>query len=150
MTSFQKEIKQENFASKKEKAFLNIVFTAHWLRDNINPIFKEYGILKQHYNILRIVRGKNGEPSSPSQILEVMLDKGRDLTRLVDKLVKIGYLERKQSELNRRKIEIYMTSKGLQVTNVLEDRLKEWYNKNVEISEADASLLSDLLDKIRG
>lgn len=149
MASFGEEIKQEVFLNEIQKSTLNVVFTATWISDKLLPFFKEYGILHQHYNVLRIVRGKKGKPTSPGQIIEVMMDKGRDLTRLVDKLVKLDFLERKPCDTNRRKIEIYLTERGLQVTSLLEDEINAWYQNEIGISEEEAAHLNLLLDKIR-
>jgi len=77
-----------------------------------------------------------------------MLDKGRDLTRLVDKLVKIGYLERRNSAKNRRKVEIFLTSKGSEVTDVIDKKLTHFYT-TLGVSEDEAVQMNALLDKLR-
>ena len=149
MGTLEAEIKQRAFKSEVRKALLNILYTANWIRDNHAPIFKEYGILGQHYNVLRIVKGRKGEAVSPGQIIEVMLDKGRDLTRLVDKLVKLGYLERKPSEVNRRKVDIRITEEGARITDEIEIKLSRWIDRNLAIAENEASSLNMYLDNMR-
>jgi len=149
MGTFEHEIKQSTFQSERQKAVLNILYTANQLRDKTAIFFKEHGILQQHYNVLRIVRGKKGEPTSPGQIIEVMLDKGRDLTRLVDKLVKIGFLKRSNSAVNRRKVEIFLTAKGAEVTEHIDKKLTQYYT-TLGITEDEAQHLNELLDKLRG
>ena len=149
MGKIEDEIKQSKFHSQRQKGFLNILYTANCLRDKTAPFFKENGILQQHYNILRIVKGKNGEPTSPGQIIEVMLDKGRDLTRLVDKLVKIGYLERRTSSTNRRQVEIFITPDGINITEQIDLKIIKFYS-TIGINENEAETLNILLDKIRG
>lgn len=148
MGRLEDEIKQSKFQSQIQKGFLNILYTSNFLRDKTAPFFKENGILQQHYNILRIVRGKKGEPTSPGQIIEVMLDKGRDLTRLVDKLVKIGYLERRTSLTNRRKVEIFITTEGENITEKIDHQITKFY-MDMGINEAEAETLNNLLDKLR-
>jgi len=148
MTSFDKEIQQSKFQSHIQRATLNVMFTSNFIRDKTMPFFKEFGILQQHYNILRIVRGKKGEPVSPGKIIEVMLDKGRDLTRLVDKLVKVGYLERKTCPSNRRRVDIYITEKGIEITNNIESRIVAWYSK-LGLTPTESQQLNELLDKLR-
>jgi len=150
MGTLEEEIRQSVFKNDVRKSLLNIMYTANWIRDGHAPIFKEFGILQQHYNILRIVKGKKGEAVSPGQIIKVMLDKGRDLTRLVDKLVKVGYLERRPSAVNRRKVDISITEKGIQITDEIEVKLNDWVNSNISISEEEAKKLNALLDKERG
>ncbi len=148
MGSLEDEIKQSKFKSQIQKGFLNILYTSNYLRDKTAPFFKENGILQQHYNILRIVKGKKDEPTSPGQIIEVMLDKGRDLTRLVDKLVKIGYLERRTSPTNRRKVEIFITLEGENIIEIIDLKITRFYS-DLGINEGEAEILNNLLDKIR-
>lgn len=150
MGTLEQEIKQSVFQNQVHKGFLNIVYTANWLRDRTVALYKPHGILPQHYNILRIVRGKKGEATSPGQIIDVMLDKGRDLTRLVDKLVKMGYLERRTCPTNRRKVDIFITDIGLEITKIIEEGINQWFESTIGLSEPEALKLNELLDKLRG
>ena len=149
MGKFEEEIKQFVFTNDIHKAILNIIYTANFINNRNALFFKEYGILGQHYNILRIVRGRKGEAVSPGQIIEVMMDKGRDLTRLVDKLVINGYLKRNPSKSNRRKIDITITEEGLNVTNEIETKINNWIDSKIKIPEIDARKLNEFLDEIR-
>ena len=142
-------IKQDKFDSNQLMATVNIIYTANWLRDQNAPIYKAHGILSQHYNILRIVRGSHPKPVTPGYIKEVMLDKGRDLTRLVDKLVKLNYLERCLCEHNRRKMEITITKAGLDLITVISKGSEPLF-KAQPLTEEEGLQLSNLLDKLRG
>ncbi len=144
-------IKQSKFESAHQKAFINIMYTANWLRDQQEDLFKEQDILPQHYNILRILKGSHPQPVSPGQIKEVMLDKGTDLTRIIDKLVKKDLVKRHVCEVNRRKVDVHITKEGLKFLNELNDpirKLSSHIKKN--ISDKEAEKLSDLLDELRG
>lgn len=144
------EIKQEKFESNYHKAVINIIYTANWLRDQQMDVFKAFDVLPQHYNVLRIVKGKYPKPCSPGEIKEVMLDKGNDVTRLVDKLVKKGLVKRNLCESNRRKIDIQITEKGLIFLKELNDPMKKQLSvMKKNMSEKEAGLLSDILDKMR-
>ena len=147
----EQEIKQYRFESNLHKALINLLYTNNWHRDLLQSIFKEFDLQQQHYNILRILKGSHPEPVSPGYIKEVMLDKGTDLTRLLDKLERKSLIVRKLCESNRRKIDINLTEQGLELLG----RIRPVFNKlNEEISnnlsEVEAQQLSDLLDKLRG
>jgi DNA-binding MarR family transcriptional regulator len=144
------EIKQDKFESNYHKAVINIIYTANWLRDRQMEVFKAFDVLPQHYNVLRIIKGKHPEPCSPGEIKEVMLDKGNDVTRLVDKLVKKGLVKRNLCESNRRKIDLQITEKGLTFLKELNDPMKKQLSvMKKTMSEKEAGLLSDILDKMR-
>lgn len=146
----EKAINQASFDSSIQKAVINLVYTSNWMRDKQNKLFKPHGILPQHFNVLKILKGKHPELVSPSYIKEVMLDKAPDLTRLVDKLVQKGWVWRQQCENNRRMVEIGLTEKGIRFLEKLNTEVKA----NAELihnrlSESEAEQLSDLLDKLR-
>lgn len=144
----KEEIKQSSFENNGVMATVNILYTANWLRDKSQPVYQKYGLLSQHYNILRIVRGKHPKPVSPGEIKEVILDKGRDITRLVDKLVKFNYLQRQLCEHNRRKMEITITKAGLKLIDQISSELNSFF-ENFNLTDEEAQQLSDLLDKVR-
>jgi|TARA_B100000795_G_C22805573_1_gene444650 DNA-binding MarR family transcriptional regulator len=144
----KEDIKQTKFENNKVMAMVNVFYTSNWLRDNCLPVFKKHGILSQHYNILRILRGKYPKAVSPGEIKEVMLDGARDLTRLIDKLVKLGYLNRKLCEHNRRKMEITINQSGLDIIEVISRENAIIYD-DFNLTDEEAQQLSDLLDKFR-
>ncbi|HMQ08268.1 MAG TPA: MarR family transcriptional regulator [Saprospiraceae bacterium] len=145
-----KAIKQERFNSNQEMALINLLFTCNWLRDQQNSIFKDFRILPQHYNVLRIVKGQYPEPVNVGYILDVMLDKGRDLTRLIDKLVAFGLLSREACKENRRKTNISITEKGIRISDDIKMRLYDWMESQKYLSDEEFEHLSFLLDKMRG
>ena len=144
------EIKQSKFESNYQKAIINIIYTANWVRDQQMEVFKAFDVLPQHYNVLRIIKGKHPNPCSPGEIKEVMLDKGNDVTRLVDKLVKKGLVKRILCESNRRKVDITLTEKGSTFLKELNDPMKKQLSvMKKNISEKEAAFLSNILDKLR-
>ena len=144
---FKEEIKSK-FDSNQLMAAVNIIYTSNWLRDGSLPIYKKCNILSQHYNILRIVNGSYPDSVSPGYIKEVMLDKGRDLTRLVDKLVNLGYVERSLCKDNRRKMKIIITKSGTEIIDNIGKEINSLYT-SYNLSEEEAIKLSELLDKLR-
>ena len=148
--SIEQDIKQASFKTSLEKAVVNVLYTYNWLRDQSQDVYKPYGIKMQHYNVLRILKGKHPESLSPGEIKEVMLDKAPDLTRLLDKLVGMKLVKRDICPENRRRMDVNITNTGIQI---LEKLTKDQKKKNIDIanrlSESEAEQLSNLLDKIR-
>ena len=147
----EEEIKQKKFPSNYIKAYVNLVYTANKITDEQKTFFKKAEVTHQQYNVLRILRGKYPETSNPGEIKSVMLDKSPDLTRLVDRLLAKNLVARESCLDNRRKVDIKITEKGLSFLQDIEPLVNESgsrYNKN--LSDTEAILLSDLLDKLRG
>ena len=143
-------IKQESFDSSFEKAVVNLMYTHNWYRDKYQGIFKEANLKAQHYNVLRILKGRKPKSISPGEIKDVMLDKSPDLTRLLDKLVERGLVERNLCPENRRKMDVLITKEGenmlKQISKKQELLKKEQWS---DFTDEEAEQLSNLLDKFR-
>lgn len=144
------EIKQTRFESGGQKAVINVIFTANWINSQFRNIFKTYDLTLQQYNVLRILRGKYPKSANPGEIKEVMLDKNPDLTRLCDRMCNLGLITRTVDKDNRRKMNITITQKGLDTLEQAAPELDKLEKELVNISESEANVLSDLLDKLRG
>lgn len=145
--SIQQLIKQSKFESSQQKAYVNLIYTFNYFYYKHAELLKPFDLLPQHYNILKIVKGKHPEPTTPSYILEVMLDKKRDLTRLIDKLVVKEYLKRCINPKNKRSIHISITDDGINITKSLEAIARA--DMNHSLTDDESEELSRLLDKMR-
>jgi DNA-binding MarR family transcriptional regulator len=134
------------FANQKVKALINILYTANWITSYQNTFFKPFGISPQQYNILRILRGAN-EALKVQTIKERMIDRSPNATRLMDKLCAKQMIERIPCPEDRRVVHIEITDKGRDLLEEISDNFNDDILKN--ITEEEASILSNLLDKIR-
>jgi len=92
--------------------------------------------------VLRIINGRAGKPVRPGEILEVMIDKGRDLTRLVDKLEKIGFVRREKLATNKRIMLIYMTDHGAKALVAISKDVTDAILSDPKLNEKEALQLS--------
>ena len=107
--SIQEEIQQRNWHNDQQVAVINILYTYHWVKGRISEALAPYKITMQQYNVLRILRGAHPEGLAIGVIRERLLDKTSDVSRLVDRLVKLGFVERKGSKEDRRVTHIFLT-----------------------------------------
>lgn len=148
MAKIEEEIKQKKFASEFQKAVVNIMFTAAWLETRFSQIMKPFGISLQQFNILRILKGQHPQPAPLKLLTERMIDKMSNTSRLVEKLVKKGLVERKTCEVNRRQVDILITQKGIDLLTELNKRV-EMEHSRLQINEGEAIEVNALLDKMR-
>ena len=147
----EEELKMKQFESPHQRTLLNIMFTSSWLGDRMSAITKPYDISEQQYNVLRILRGQKGKPVNLMDIQGRMLHKTSNATRLVEKLRQKGLVERALCEQNRRKVEISITKKGLALLAELDPILSTKDTEMLKsLTKKEATLLGDLLDKLRG
>lgn len=144
------EIKQTKpFPNPQTKAVVNLNFTASWLSGVQAEMLKPYGISIQQYNILRILKGMRPRPATVKILIERMIDKNSNASRLVDKLLKKGLLERNACSRDRRRVDVMITESGLDMVNLISKAMKK--NKTfVNLTDEESIVLSDLLDKLRG
>ena len=120
------ELKQSKFQSNLHKAVVNIMFTSGWVYNQFREIFKSYQLTHQQYNVLRILRGRHPEALNPSDIKAVMLDKNPDLTRLCDRLCEMGYIDREIDAVNKRKMNIKINEKGLEILKEIDPKMEHF------------------------
>ncbi|MBJ7879921.1 MarR family winged helix-turn-helix transcriptional regulator [Gelidibacter salicanalis] len=145
MGNLSKDINSK-FANVKIKAMINVLYTANWITSFQNEFFKPHGISPQQFNILKILNGAN-EPLKVQTIKERMIDRSPNATRLMDKLHAKDYIKRLPSSADRRVVFIEITEKGKTLLSSISADFNDDLVKN--LTEGDAQLLSDLLDKMR-
>ena len=133
-----------------KKVFLNFTYTQNVIVDKFNEILKPYDISREQYNVLRILRGQKGCPANLSVIQERMLSKNSNTTRLIDKLLLKNYVTREVCPNNRRKIEVLITQKGLEILYKLDPIVMEheqFFANN--LTKQELKQLNNLLEKYR-
>lgn len=134
------------FSTVKEKALINILYTGNWISSYQNDFFKPFGISRQQYNILRILKGSESALKVQT-IKNRMIERAPNATRLMDKLHAKGLIERFPCENDRRVVFIEITSQGKELLEAIAKNFDFDLLKN--ISDEEAITLSALLDKIR-
>lgn len=147
--SINKEIKQKKFENEWQKAIVNLHFTSNFFKDQLIAILKPYKINDQHYNILRILKGCYPNAICPGDIKAVLINKRGDLTRLLDKLEKLGHVERAINPNNRRSIDVKITLSGIQLLKALKATVDIMDQAKSNLTQQEAAQLSILLDKLR-
>ncbi|MCB9293841.1 MAG: MarR family transcriptional regulator [Lewinellaceae bacterium] len=146
----EEEIKQKKFKSVYHKAHINVLFTASWLSQNSAQLLKPYKISWQQFNILRILRGMHPEPATVKLLAGRMIDKMSNASRLVEKLKQKGYVERRVCPSDRRRVDIEITEKGLEVLDGISRVMEEGLHQKMSaLTAAEAEQLNSLLDKLR-
>lgn len=142
------EIKQPAFKDAFHKGHINLIYTAGWLQLRQAASFRESGITLPQFNVLRILRGQHPKPATVNLLIERMLDKTSNASRIVDKLEAKGLVTRTVCPSNRRAVDIRITEAGLNLLLSL-DKVLEQQPMLRNLTEAEATQLSALLDKIR-
>ena len=143
------EIKQTKFKSEYSKAIINIIYTNSWLHQKHLEVFKKHGLTTPQFNILRILRGQYPNPSTVNLLIDRMLDKSSNASRIVDRLEQKGLVVRKQCANDRRAVDVFISDTGMKLLSELDVEMSKLEEHTNNLSEEESSTLNFLLDKLR-
>lgn len=133
-----------------QRLHTNIQLTAGWLNQQTREFLAPYGITPKQFNILRILRGQHPGDLPIQEIRQRMIDKMSDTSRLVDRLVKKQWVEKRSDDDDRRSQRVRITPKGLQLLTAIDDSMQQAGFDTIPLDKAEVLRLNELLDKLRG
>jgi len=144
----EERIKTKEQIPLNRRTIIHMMLVNNTINEQIAIALKPFDISIQQFNVLRILRGQKGKPANLSTLNERMVTKMSNTTRLVDKLISKGYVDRITCPSNRRKVEINLTEKG---TNKLIEMDKTMSQTEAalldQFSDSDMKQLNFLLNK---
>jgi len=148
--ALQERIKQNKFDSVHQEALLNILVCGYHIRQIVDDVCNKYGITMTQYNVLRILKGGEPEGYPRYEILKRMLEPAPDVTRIIDRLVKIDLVERHLTKADRRLSMTRITKKGLVLLEIINPVINSLNHEIMTgaISATEATSLSELLEKV--
>jgi len=119
--SIQEEIKQSKpFRTRSQEAYLALLRTADDSRRYIAKVLEPAGVTLQQYNVLRILRGAGAEGLPTLTVGERMIERTPGVTRLIDRMVRKGWVTRSRCTEDRRRVWCRITPPGLDLLAGLE------------------------------
>lgn len=145
------ELKNTKPLQPRQRAVLNIMFTASWLDCLLTRQLRPYGLTGPQYNILRILNGSFPKGLSVLDIKSRMIDRSSNVSRLVEKLRLAGWVERVAHAEDRRMVIVTISESGKKLLADIEQAnfVNGPGSAGTKLSEAEALELAHLLDKFR-
>lgn len=132
----------------ESRTIIHMTLVNNQVNEIINSALKPFEVSLQQFNVLRILRGQKGKPANLSTLNERMVTKMSNTTRLVDKLLNKGYVNRAVCETNRRKVEIVITDLGIEILQKMDKAVSAAEKQAVSnLSRTELETLNTLLDK---
>ncbi len=142
------EIKTDHPIPLRSRTIIHIILVHNKINEQLGRALKPFGVSLQQFNVLRILRGQKGKPANLSTLNERMVTKMSNTTRLVDKLLSRGYVEREVCESNRRKVEISITPKGSKMLLKMDEVMRKTEAELLgDLPENELEQLNSLLNK---
>lgn len=150
MRTFEEHIVTKPIENPHSRAMLNTMFTGVWLQQRMTHILKPHDITEPQYNVLRILRGQDGNAMNLYEIQNRMIQKMSNVSRLIDKLVAKNLVTRDECPDNRRRVDITITEKGLGILEEVAPDINKYQEDIVNnLTAEEAKTLGHLLDKMR-
>jgi DNA-binding MarR family transcriptional regulator len=152
MTTLQEEIQQGRpFRSREQEAFLSIGRTWALLDHAFSEALKPHGITTTQYNVLRILRGAGDVGLCRAEVMDRMVSRVPDATRLLDRLERSGLIARQRDPNDRRFVKTRITAKGLETLGALDRPVQQIHREQLgHLEESELAELIEVLARIRG
>ena len=137
------------FSSESQKATLNILYTAWWLKSITSKELKDFDLTQEQYNVLRILKGKYPDQLCVKDIARRMIEKSSNVPRIIDRLEIKKLVKRTVSESDKRETLITITKCGLSILESSTIKLNILHKSLETITEKEAEQLNNLLEKLR-
>jgi DNA-binding MarR family transcriptional regulator len=145
------EIRQTRpFASLEQEAYLSLGRTWSLLEHATAESLKPHGITPTQYNVLRILRGAGTNGLCRSEVMERMIARVPDATRLLDRMEAIDLIARKRSSEDRRFVTTRITEDGLRLLAELDEAIMELHERQfAALDDESLHSLIELLGLVR-
>ncbi|MCA9099645.1 MAG: MarR family transcriptional regulator [Planctomycetales bacterium] len=142
--------KRHGFAVPEEEVYLNVQRTHGVLAGPLAQLFKRHDLSAPLYNILRILRGVGAQGLPCSQIGQRMVTREPDVTRLIDRLERAGWVARRRSDADRRVVNVVISRSGLKLVDRLDKPVAELHREELgHLTREEMRELNRLLVKAR-
>lgn len=150
MTKFNKSGLNARAGNHVQELRYNLLQSCSWLTSGTRKLLKPYGITPKQYSILRNLAKNSPESASIQEVRDGLADKMSDASRLIDRLVKKGYLDKFPSDFDRRSNRVRISDSGTEILKEINAR-KEDLDRMVSdlLNEKEITELNRLLNLLK-
>jgi DNA-binding MarR family transcriptional regulator len=130
----------------EQVTFSLLVRAASKLDAELNRVLRPLDLTSATYNILKVLRSAGGAGRSCGDISEQLIAQVPDMTRLLDRLERLGYVSRERSSIDRRMVKVLITDKGIEVLDSLKGAVGDCHIRQLgHLGAEKLGVLSELL-----
>lgn len=142
---------QTRFEGPYHEALLALLLANATVEEMLDDAFEGTGMTVPQYNVLRILNGVYPGAHPRGDIARRMVRRAPDLTRMLDRLVRMGLVEREKGDLDHRQSLARITPKGRELLQHMHPKVQHLNQiLSHRLTEQEARALSELLEKIYG
>ncbi len=145
----KKRLKQKKFINVEQELALNLFISSNYLRSKIENLCNDFKITHAQFNVLRILKGAHPGGYPRGEIIKRMVEPAPDVTRLIDRLVDDGLVERFLSDEDRRLSMARITKKGISLLTKINPKVDELLVEySSSLSKSEKETVSNILEKL--
>lgn len=136
--------------SLENRIFVALLQAADTLGQEAEQLLKASGLTGAQYNVLRILRGAEPQGLPCQAIGDRMISHDPDMTRLLDRMEKRGFITRARQTDDRRVVKTRITPQALSLLKTLDQPIRELHKRQFRhVSLARLKTLLSLLEEVR-
>jgi DNA-binding MarR family transcriptional regulator len=145
----KKRLKQKKFSSVEQEGLLNLLITSNYLHSKLDAICSGFKITLAQFNVLRILKGAYPEGYPRGEIIRRMVEPSPDVTRLIDRLIREGFVERFYSDKDRRLSLARITKKGINLLSKINPEVDKFnLDYSSSLTKSEIEMLSSICEKL--
>jgi DNA-binding MarR family transcriptional regulator len=138
------------FDSLEQETFLSLWRTYDRLRAIEEQVLGEFDLTPQQYNVLRLLQAADGELLPTLRLVERLISRAPDVTRMLDKLEVRGLISRERPPDNRRTVLVGITPAGKKLLDTIAEPLRDCHLRQLgHVSADEMRQMIELLRKAR-
>ena len=140
----------KRFDSPEQEVYLNLWRTYDRLRAFEDELFNRHQLTAQQNNAMRLLRAAHPGKVATLNLATRLVSKAPDITRLIDRLVDRGFVDRERPAENRRMVMVGITEGGLALLDELAAEVRACHDRQLgHLGAGEMKTLVDLLRKAR-
>src|SRR5262252_4481079 len=140
---------QTRFEGPHHEALLAVLLANASVERMLDDAFEGTGMTVPQYNVLRILNGVYPGAHPRMEIARRMVRRAPDLTRMLDRLVRMGLVEREKGDLDHRQSLARITQKGRDLLEQMHPKVQHLNQiLSRRLNDNEARTLAELLEKI--
>jgi DNA-binding MarR family transcriptional regulator len=144
-----RRLMQARFEGPHHEALLALMLANASVEAMLDDAFAGTGLTQPQYNVLRILNGIYPNSHSRGEIARRMVRRAPDLTRMLDRLVRMGLVEREKGEQDHRQSLARITPKGRELLETMHPKVLHVNQLfSDRMTAIEARTLADLLEKV--
>jgi len=145
----KRRLKQQKFSGVEQEVVLNLLVASNYLHSELDEICNRFKITLAQFNLLRILKGTHPAGYPRHEIISRMVEPAPDVTRLIDRLIKEGLVERFNIEKDRRLSMARITKNGISLLARINPEIDKFLlNYSAVLTKSEKEVLSNLLEKL--